>query len=101
MDEPLRSPWLNDRNDGAPGCAYIIEEGEDRRCCGEGLRPGSSYCPPHHALCHLACGTIEEARILREVEALARAVGGRRAADGGGPSRRFLRRLEQAARAFS
>ena len=58
MDELLRSPWLDDRNDGAPGCAYIIEEGEDRRCCGEALRPGSSYCPPHHALCHVACGTI-------------------------------------------
>ena len=101
MEGPLRSPWLEDRHDEAPGCAYLLDEGEGRHCCGERLRPGSSYCPQHHALCHLACGTIEEARILREVEALARAVGGRRAADGGGPSHRFLRRLEQAARIFS
>lgn len=101
MEEPLRSPWRHDRHDADNGCAYLLEEGEGRRWCGARLRPGSSYCPAHHTLCHLACGTIEEALRLHEVEALARAVGGRRAADRGGPSRRFLRRLEHAARDFS
>jgi hypothetical protein len=37
---------------------------------------------------------------LREVEALANAVGGRRARDAGEPPGRFLRRLERAARDF-
>jgi hypothetical protein len=39
-------------------------------------------------------------RRLREVEALANMVGGRRARDAGEPSRRFLKRLERAARDF-
>ena len=44
---------------------------------------------------------IEENRRLREVEALANAVGGRRSRDDAEPSRRFLRRLENAMRSFS
>lgn len=91
------SPYPDDRS----GCRYILDGDARPRCCGVGRRPGSSYCPEHHALCHLAGGTVAEAKRLREVEALATAVGGRRGSDGAGPPRRFLRKLEQAIRAFS
>ena len=94
------SPGQEDRR-ADPGCAYIVDDGEGGRFCGEDLRPGSSYCRQHHALCHVACGTTEEVHRLREVEALARAVGGRRASEASGPSRRFLERLEQAMQNFS
>jgi hypothetical protein len=79
------------------GCAYPLD-GHGAGRCGAPRRLPSSYCPHHHALCHVGCGTKAEAHLLREVEALASAVGGRRARDGGGPSKDFLKRLEQAAR---
>lgn len=87
------------------GCCYILEDdnptdGDRRRSCGAELQPGSSYCAGHHALCHVAGGTAAEARRLREVEALARAVGGRRGNGGPEPSQRFLRKLEHAVRTF-
>jgi hypothetical protein len=78
------------------GCAYILGESASNRMCGAPRRPESSYCAEHHALCHLACGSPAEANRLREVEALASAVGGRRARNRGGPSRQFLRRIEHA-----
>lgn len=84
-----------------PGCAYILDWGGDRRTCAAPCRPGSPYCPRHHALCHVASGTTTEARHLREVEVLARVVGGRHARDGTGPSRQFLEKLERIVRAFS
>lgn len=93
-------PSASEPHPDAPGCAYILDGDRDRRSCGAAQRLGSSYCPEHHALCHVACGTTAEAKRLLEVEALATAVGGRRARDGAGPSRRFLRRLEQAVRTF-
>jgi hypothetical protein len=99
MEELSWSPALKDRQTGS-GCSYILGDDQGRHFCGQPLRPGSSYCPQHHALCHVACGTTEEAWRLREVEALAHAVGGRRAPEGGGPSRRFLNRLEHAMRIF-
>jgi|SRR5271156_804637 len=83
------------------GCAYILGDNGECRNCGAPRRFGSPYCPEHHALCHVACGTTEEVKRLREVEALANAVGGRRARDGGEPPRRFLRRLEHAVRGFA
>jgi hypothetical protein len=88
------------------GCAYILDErGSSRICggprCGAPRRPVSAYCPHHHALCHVATGSRAETDRLREVEALARVVGGRRGRDDDRPSRRFLRRLEHAVRDFS
>jgi hypothetical protein len=61
----------------------------------------SPYCPAHHALCHVAYGSAAEADRLREVEAIAKVVGGRRGGSTVGPSRRFLTRIERAARGFS
>jgi hypothetical protein len=88
--------WEDDEDD--MGCLYILDECEGRRICGAPLRPDSPYCPDHHALCHVASGSTAENNRIREVEALAKAVGGRRAREGGGPSRRFLKRLERVAR---
>jgi hypothetical protein len=83
-----------DAFEGDDGCAYIIEESGSHRICGAPRRPVSAYCPQHHALCHLAYGSAAEADRIREVEAIASAVGGRRSRNRGGPSRQFLKRLE-------
>ena len=98
--------WEDDQDD--PGCAYILDECKARSTCGAprktvspSRRAASPYCPEHHALCHAAYGSKAEADRLREVEALAKVVGGRRSRDDVvGPSRRFLKRLERAARGF-
>ncbi len=85
-------------------CAYIVGyRGAGHGSpvlCGAALRARSPYCPHHHALCHLRRGTAVETNRLREVEALAAAVGGRRGRDAERPPELFLRRLERAARHF-
>jgi hypothetical protein len=83
------------RGDDA-GCAYIMEE---NRSCGTAPRAGSPYCEDHHRRCHLADGSPGEQRRLKETEALAVAVGGKRGRPGRQPPDRFLRRLESVARA--
>ena len=83
------------------GCAYLIEGTGGRVACGAPRRAVSPYCPHHHSLCYIACGSRAEARRIREVEMLASAVGGRRARRGAAPSENFLERLEQAIRDFS
>ncbi len=85
---------------GDTGCAYLIGNDDTAKNCALPCRPRSSYCQEHHALCHLACGTSAEADRLREVETLARAVGGRQGWRGTAPSRPFLERLESAVRDF-
>ena len=80
------------------GCAYVVEEPDGRRSCGAPRKRASSNCLHHHPLCRIACGTKAETDRLREVEALATAVGGRRARRRAEPSRQFLNRLEQAVR---
>jgi hypothetical protein len=81
------------------GCAYIVDESDGgRRPCGAARRLSSSYCPHHHSLCYIICGSRAETDRLREVEALASAVGGRRARQRAEPTRQFLKRLEQAVR---
>lgn len=82
------------------GCAYIIDEPDVRRVCGAPRQVHSPYCPAHHSLCYIICGSTAEARRLREVERLASSVGGRRARQGAGPSRKFLKRLEQVVENF-
>jgi hypothetical protein len=93
------APWETEENE--PGCAYLLDDCGVGRACGAPRRPASPYCPTHHTLCHVAYGSPAETDHLRRVEALASAVGGRRSREGGEPSRRFLRRLERAARVFS
>jgi hypothetical protein len=82
-------------------CSYIIDDAAGRRRCGERRQFPHSYCPQHHSLCYITCGSKAETRRLREVEALASAVGGRRARPGVRPSDRFLERLEKALRSKS
>jgi len=98
--------WEDDQDES--GCAYLLDECEGRRICGAprkavspSRKTASPYCPEHHALCHAACGSEAEADRLREVEAIAKVVGGRRSRDTAGPSRHFLKRLEEAARGSS
>lgn len=82
------------------GCAYILDPepgAAPRRARGRCAAPrqeGSSYCPDHHALCHLVRGSPAEAKRLLEIELLAETVGGRGAAKSALPSTRFLDRLE-------
>jgi hypothetical protein len=67
--------------------------------CNAPGQPGSAYCPPHHASCHLANGSAAERRQLREIEALAEAVGGKQGRVARHPPARLLRRLDRVARA--
>jgi hypothetical protein len=80
------------------GCAFILEGGGS---CGAACKPGSSYCDHHHRLCYLSGGSLSERRRLRETEALATAVGGRRGRATRLPPDPLLRRLENIARGFS
>ena len=98
MSGPM-APWQTEADEA--GCGYILDDCGAGGTCGAPRRHSSPYCPTHHALCHVAYGSPAEADHLRQVEALATAVGGRRSREGGGPSRRFLRRLERAARFVS
>jgi hypothetical protein len=97
MTKVLSHVAIEDLEKGG-GCAYIMDESGDRRPCGATRRSSSSYCPHHHSLCHIVCGSKAETDRLREVEALASAVGGRRARQRAEPTRQFLKRLEQAVR---
>jgi hypothetical protein len=82
------------------GCAYIAGEPCDPRC-GAPRQPGSSYCGPHHGLCHLPKAGARARRQSREADALAAAVGGRRGRPGRLPPDRFVQRLERLLRDFS
>lgn len=85
------------------GCAFIVDGSSEGARCNAPRRRSSPYCPAHHARCHLAAGSGAERRQLREIEALAKAVGGKRAGPaeqfGGQPPEAVLRRLDRAARA--
>jgi len=83
------------------GCTYVLDEPDGRLACGAPRRQASSYCPRHHAVCYITSGSNAEIKRLREVEALASAVGGRRARRQAAPSPQFLKRLEQAIRDIS
>jgi hypothetical protein len=84
--------------EGEGGCAYILDGGGR---CGGRRRDKSPYCDHHHGLCHVAEGSAKERRRLREAEALASAVGGRRGRPARVPPERFLRRLENVSRGFT
>lgn len=95
---PTMAAYTNGWNE--EGCAYPLDAAGGLKSCGAPLQSRSSYCPHHHAVCHLPRGTAAESRRLREAEVLARVVGGRRGSNGLAPSRRFLDRLEHAVRDF-
>jgi hypothetical protein len=63
------------------GCVYPLDNADTGPpiLCGAARRPGSSFCPEHHVLCHIPAGSRAECRTLDEAEPLARVVGGRAA----------------------
>src|SRR5205085_7285345 len=86
---------------GAAGCVFPLDGAEIwPGCCGKPRHPGSSYCPEHHARCHLAAGSLAEWRRLQLVEALAWAAGGRMGAIAGDPPAAALQRLDRLSRLF-
>ena len=85
------------------GCAYPLGEagGMLPIPCGAVRRPGSSYCPRHHLLCHIPASSMAECRSFDETEALARVVGGRLGRPAREPPEPLLRRLDRVSRLFS
>jgi len=49
------------------GCAFILDGDDGRRICGAARWSVSSYCPPHHVLCHVSYGSAAEADRMHEV----------------------------------
>lgn len=89
---------------GIAGCAFVLDSADaqaERVLCGAPLQPDSPYCEPHHAVCHLPAGSPAERRQLREIAALAKAVGGKQGRTTSAPPSRLLRRLKRIERAFS
>lgn len=89
-------------------CAFLIEPRPGAagpaaavRFCGMPCLPGSAYCPEHHVACHIAPGSHSEHRKLREIEALATAVGGKQGRVTRDPPKTLLRRLGRIERNFS
>ena len=104
-DLAAASGALGDAPQEGEGCAYVMDGGAvgsaPARFCPALRRPGSAYCPQHHAQCHLASGSTAEKRRLREIEVLATAVGGRRGQTARRPPAPVLRRLERLTRVLS
>jgi hypothetical protein len=85
------------------GCVYPLDNADSGPpiLCGAARRPGSSFCPEHHVLCHIPAGSRAECRTLDEAEALARVVGGRLGRELREPPEPLLRRLDRVSRLFS
>jgi hypothetical protein len=94
------------QRDGAveDGCAFVLDGlGGGSVCanfCNEPRQSGSAYCPAHHASCHLPNGSDAERQQMREIEALAKAVGGKQGRAARHPPAPLLRRFDRVARAF-
>lgn len=95
QDRP-RADGLNLRSIKEAGCRYILDE--RHRTCGAPRRPGSSYCPGHHAICHIANGSTAQELELRRISKLAQTVGGRIGRETGPPPEAFVSRLERSRR---
>jgi hypothetical protein len=74
------------------GCRYVVDE--HYHPCGAACRPGSSYCPDHHAICRLAIGSRAERSEIRLVEWIGEQVGGRADDRERVPPEKFMRGLE-------
>jgi hypothetical protein len=85
------------------GCAFVLDAEAratpGRTWCGAPRRPGSAYCKTHHARCHLPSDSLAERRKIKEIEALAEAVGGKSGRPARRPPPRFLKRMDRASRA--
>jgi hypothetical protein len=93
---------MRDDRDEDTGCVYRLDSSDDWEVpCGRPRRPDSSFCPTHHAICHVPAGSRAERRRLDEAEALAQAVGGRLGTPAREPPEPLLRRLDRISRLFS
>jgi hypothetical protein len=59
------------------GCQFILGSPGERDYCGADRQMESSYCPHHHAICHVRPQSAQERAALREIAALAAKVGGK------------------------
>src|SRR5260370_18133009 len=79
------------------GCAFVVDDTDPFpggvKFCDAPRASGSAYCPRHQALCHLPKDSAAERRELREIEALAEAIGGKRGREARQAPDRPLRRL--------
>src|SRR4051794_21222134 len=96
------TPQITMDSEPDDGCAFVLDR-ESRAAaaqirCTAPRRPGSAYCHAHHALCHLPSESLAEQRKLKEMEALAEAVGGRRGRSARPPPPRFLQRMDRVSR---
>jgi hypothetical protein len=98
---PEPPPNAEPKPDG--GCAFVLDADirgtAGRSYCAAPRRPGSVYCHAHHALCHLSSDSLAEHRKLKEIEALAEAVGGRSGRPARRPPPRFLQRMDRVSQA--
>ena len=107
MPNEKSGPHQSSYGDGerGEGCAFVLDgtgcSPGSVKFCNAPSQPGSAYCPPHHAWCHLPNGSAAERRQLCEIEALAEAVGGKQGRAARHPPVRLLRRLDRVARAVS
>lgn len=89
--------------EASDGCAFVFDRimqmAAGRTRCAAPLRAGSAYCEAHHALCYLPMESLAERRKLKEIEALAEAVGGKRGRPARRPPPRFLQRMNRVSRA--
>jgi hypothetical protein len=104
---PIGTPYgaeLPTLAESEPGerCAFILDAGTsatgETTCCAASPRLGSVYCHEHHALCYLPSRSLAERRKLKEIEALAKAVGGRSGRPARRPSPGFLNRMDRVSR---
>jgi hypothetical protein len=81
------------------GCVFVIDDDRSNkgpaRFCNKPCLPGSVYCQQHHSLCCLPKGSPEARQKLREIAALAKAIGGRQGSDAREPPVALLDRLDR------
>jgi hypothetical protein len=75
---PSADPFTawGDLGPGDDCCAFIVENGHSEPC-GDACELGSPYCPRHHALTHLARGSLAEAAQIRRIDVIALLAGAR------------------------
>jgi hypothetical protein len=99
------TPPINTEPESDDSCAFVLDgdtTGIARQtCCAAPRRAGSAYCHAHHALCYLPSESPAERRKLKEIEALAAAVGGKNGRPARRPPPRFLQRMDRISRAAS
>ena len=100
---PTHAQGEHNQAESEDGCAFVLDRDADaaakQRRCGAPRRLGSVYCYEHHALCYLPSRSLAEQRKLREIDALAEAVGGRSGRPARRPPPHFMRRMDQISRA--